>query len=71
LRESNPAATGAMLLDELLELGVLLGRPWPFLHVVLIAARSPPHEDATKRSARTKQRPTPKLYQIPLLSTFS
>ena len=43
LRQRDPVAAGAVLLDVGLELGVLLRRPRPFLHVRLVAARRPPH----------------------------
>jgi hypothetical protein len=44
LRESDPVSTGAVLVHELLELGILLGRPRPFLHVVLVATWRPSHQ---------------------------
>ena len=43
LRESDPVAAGAVLLDVGLESGVLLRRPGAFLHVGFITARSSPH----------------------------
>lgn len=41
-RDGAPVA-GAMVLDVGDEHQVLLGRPWPFLHAVLVAARRPAH----------------------------
>ena len=43
LREGDPVAAGAVLLDVGLELGVLLGGPWTFLHVVFVTARGSSH----------------------------
>lgn len=43
LRQRDPVAAGAVLLDVGLELGVLLRRPRPLLHARLVAARRSPH----------------------------
>jgi hypothetical protein len=43
LRQRDPVAAGAFVLDVGLELGVLLRRPRPLLHARLVAARRPSH----------------------------
>ena len=41
--QSYPVAAGAVLVDVSLEFGVFFGRPWTFLDVGFVTARSPPH----------------------------
>lgn len=56
LRQRDPVAAGAVLLDVGLELGILLRRPRPFLHARLVAARSPPHGSRSLASCRPVDR---------------
>jgi hypothetical protein len=43
LGQGYPVAASAMLLDVCLESGIFLGRPWSFLDVGFVTARSSPH----------------------------
>lgn len=43
MRESNPVTMGAILVNVLLQLCIFVWRPWPLLHIGLVAARCPPH----------------------------